>query len=114
MTKSGKGYKGNGKKGNGYAAEITFRDERGKVVFRFYPCDENVENAMRAGCDFVERKLGISLFKKGIVLMNPDGKPTNVPESASQGSASQTSKQFEGTPQSASISAGTSQLKGTT
>ena len=109
MVKSGKKYNGNRKKGNGYAAEITFRDERGKVVFQFRPCDENVENAMRASCDFVERKLGISLFKKGIVLMNPDGKPTNVPESAPQ-----TSKQSEGTPLSVSLSAAVSQLKGVT
>jgi hypothetical protein len=80
MAKSGKVNYNNKMKGNGYATEIIIKDQRGKVVFRFAPCNENNDIALRTACDFVENKLGISLFNKGMVLMNHDFNPTNIPK----------------------------------
>ena len=102
MGKSGKGNYNNKKKGKGYATEIIVRDERGKVVMRFAPVDGNTAIALRAGCDFVEYKLGIPLFNKGMVLMDRDFNPTNIPQRTTLDK-----KQFETT-----IATALSQMKG--
>lgn len=86
MVKSvkGKNNYNNRKLGKGNAVEVIFRNDRGKIIFQFHPANHNVEKGMRVACDFAERKLGVNLFKNGIILTDHSGKPTNIPNTSSQ------------------------------